>query len=123
MMKTAVKTRFAPSPSGLLHLGNMRTALFNALLARRTQGLFLLRIEDTDQERSTEDYIEALLKDLCWLGLEWQEGPGIKGEFSPYRQSQRDAIYQDYFQQLEAKGLAYPCFVLKKSLSGFVSNS
>jgi glutamyl-tRNA synthetase len=106
MIKTVLKTRFAPSPSGLLHLGNVRTALFNVLLARHGQGVFLLRIEDTDQERSAEEYVEALMEDLRWLGLEWQEGPGVEGESRPYRQSQRDAVYQIYFQRLEAEGLA-----------------
>lgn len=112
-----IKTRFAPSPSGLLHLGNVRTALFSALLARRNQGIFLLRIEDTDQQRSAEKYVEALMEDLHWLGLEWQEGPGIEGEVGPYRQSQRDAIYRTYFQQLEAEELAYPCFCSQEELA------
>jgi glutamyl-tRNA synthetase len=94
----------------------MRTALFNALLARRSQGIFLLRIEDTDQERSAEEYVGALMEDLRWLGLEWQEGPGVEGEASFYRQSQRDAVYRTYFQQLEAKGLAYPCFCSQEEL-------
>lgn len=116
MTKTALKTRFAPSPSGLLHLGNMRTALFNALLALRSQGIFLLRIEDTDQERSAEEYVEALMEDLRWLGLEWQEGPEAEGEASPYRQSQRDTIYQTYFQRLEAEELAYSCFCSQEEL-------
>jgi glutamyl-tRNA synthetase len=116
MIKTVLKTRFAPSPSGLLHLGNVRTALFNVLLARHGQGVFLLRIEDTDQERSAEEYVEALMEDLRWLGLEWQEGPGVEGESRPYRQSQRDAVYQIYFQRLEAEGLAYSCFCSQEEL-------
>ncbi|ADE14109.1 glutamyl-tRNA synthetase [Nitrosococcus halophilus Nc 4] len=113
---TKLKTRFAPSPSGLLHLGNVRTALFNALLARRSQGIFLLRIEDTDQERSAEEYVEALMEDLRWLGLGWQEGPEVEGEVGPYRQSQREPIYRAYFQRLEAEELAYPCFCSPEDL-------
>ncbi|ADJ28915.1 glutamate--tRNA ligase [Nitrosococcus watsonii] len=116
MNKTALKTRFAPSPSGLLHLGNIRTALFNALLARRSRGLFLLRIEDTDQERSSEEYVVALMEDLRWLALEWQEGPKAGGEAGPYRQSQRSIVYQTNFQRLEAEKLAYPCFCSQEEL-------
>lgn len=116
MINAAFKTRFAPSPSGLLHLGNMRTALFNALLARRNQGVFLLRIEDTDQERSAEEYVRALIEDLRWLGLEWQEGPGADGGAGPYRQSQRDSLYRAYFQRLEAEELAYSCFCPQEQL-------
>lgn len=105
-----VKTRFAPSPTGHLHLGNARTALFNGLLAQKHQGVFLLRIEDTDRERSKDEYIEALLQDLRWLGLEWQEGPEAAGERGPYAQSARESIYRDYYRQLEEHGQAYPCF-------------
>ena len=83
MESTAIKTRFAPSPTGYMHLGNARTALFNALLAQREGGIFLLRIEDTDQERSQPGYLDALLQDLSWLGLEWQEGYGRAGEPCP----------------------------------------
>ena len=82
-----VKTRFAPSPTGLLHFGNVRTALFNVLLAGKTQGIFLLRVEDTDVERSREEYIRALQEDLAWLGLNWQEGEGKDGNAAFYRQS------------------------------------
>ena len=111
-----VKTRFAPSPTGLLHLGNLRTALFNALHARRHDGVFLLRIEDTDRERSRADYVEALQRDLNWLGLPWQEGPGVGGPHAPYAQSEREAIYQEYFSRLENQGLAYPCFCTEQEL-------
>jgi nondiscriminating glutamyl-tRNA synthetase len=117
MTETVFKTRFAPSPSGLLHVGNVRTALFNALLARHRGGVFLLRIEDTDPERSQEPYMEALLEDLQWLGLTWQEGPIIGGAAGPYRQSQRDALYRAYFQRLEAEELAYPCFCSQAELA------
>ena len=110
MNHTLVKTRFAPSPTGYMHLGNARTALFNALFARKHGGIFLLRIEDTDQERSKPEYTQALLEDLHWLGLDWQEGPQVGGEHGPYSQSQRAEIYQRYYAMLEAKGLVYPCF-------------
>lgn len=93
-----------------MHLGNVRTALFNALIARGSQGVFLLRIEDTDKIRSVEDYTQALLEDLRWLGLDWQEGPEVGGSAGPYWQSQRQAIYDTYYKQLEQKQLAYPCF-------------
>ena len=112
-----VKTRFAPSPTGYLHLGNLRTALFNALLARHCGGTFLLRIEDTDAERSRPEYSAALLEDLRWLGLDWQEGPEVGGPYAPYVQSARAAVYAQYYQQLEARGLAYPCFCSPEELA------
>ena len=116
MPETPVKTRFAPSPTGEIHLGNVRTALFNALLARKTDGVFLLRIEDTDQERSREDYRLQLQEDLRWLGLDWQEGPEVDGPHAPYLQSQRQAVYDRYYQRLIDAGLAYPCFCSDQSL-------
>ncbi|RJQ47898.1 MAG: glutamate--tRNA ligase, partial [Gammaproteobacteria bacterium] len=84
-VKGQVKTRFAPSPTGHIHMGNTRVALFSALYARHHRGLFLLRIEDTDLERSATRYIEALKEDLRWLGLAWQEGPEAGGPHGPYR--------------------------------------
>jgi len=105
-----VKTRFAPSPTGLIHFGNVRTALFNVLLSKKTGGVFLLRIEDTDFERSREDYIQALQEDLRWLGLDWQEGEAAGGGAAPYRQSQRSAMYEHYLEQLVTQGTVYPCF-------------
>lgn len=110
MPATPAKTRFAPSPTGEIHLGNVRTALFNVLLARKTGGSFLLRIEDTDQARSHEDHRLALQADLRWLGLDWQEGPEAGGAHGPYLQSERHAIYDRYYHQLIDAGLAYPCF-------------
>jgi nondiscriminating glutamyl-tRNA synthetase len=110
MNQGTVVTRFAPSPSGALHLGNARTALFNFLLARRYGGRFVLRIEDTDASRTQEAMVGALCTDLAWLGLDWDEGPDRLGPHAPYRQSQRTAIYQQYFQRLESEQLAYPCF-------------
>lgn len=106
----SLKTRFAPSPTGLLHFGNVRTALFNALLARKEGGTFLLRIEDTDQERSRAEYVQHLQEDLRWLGLDWQEGAGGEGAAGPYFQSRRSAVYEDYLQRLEHEGKVYPCF-------------
>lgn len=110
------KTRFAPSPSGFLHLGNARTALFSALLARKECGIFLLRIEDTDQERSQSQYIQGIEDDMNWLGLAWQEGPGVDGAHAPYLQSQRGAVYRNYFDALEQQGLAYLCFCSEREL-------
>jgi glutamyl-tRNA synthetase len=100
------KTRFAPSPTGLMHLGNARTALFSALFGER----FLLRIEDTDQERSRSEFVAELLADLRWMGLNWDQGPYSAQPNTDYFQSQRNAIYAQYYDQLERDGLAYPCF-------------
>ncbi len=111
-----MKTRFCPSPTGLMHLGNARTALFNALLARGDRGTFLLRIEDTDKERSEHKYAEIMQADLRWLGLEWQEGPGPEGPHAPYWQSKRQKIYDEYYETLIAKELAYPCFCSEEHL-------
>ncbi len=112
-----IKTRFSPSPTGYMHLGNARTALFNALLAEHSHGCFLLRIEDTDAARSQEDYIDALQADLHWLGLVWNEGISVGGAHAPYRQSQRQAIYDQYYQQLIDNGIAYPCFCSEAELT------
>ena len=109
------RVRFAPSPTGLLHVGNARTALYNWLFARRAGGKFLLRIEDTDLERSETRYEAQLIEDLRWLGLDWDEGPGDPGHpdtgaFGPYRQSERLAIYAEHTERLMAEGKAYRCF-------------
>jgi len=103
-------TRFAPSPTGELHLGNARTALFNLLLARSAGGRFLLRIEDTDTERSLDSYTTALMADLHWLGIDWDAGPDREDERGPYRQSQRGALYARQFAVLERQEAVYPCF-------------
>ncbi len=116
MHAAAPKTRFAPSPTGLLHLGNIRTALFNYLLARGAHAAFLLRIEDTDAARGHEKYAEALQQDMAWLGLAWQEGPGIGGPHGPYYQSQRGAEYERYFAALQQQGQAYRCFCSEHEL-------
>ena len=112
-----MKTRFAPSPTGHIHIGNARTALFSALAAKAAGGTFLLRIEDTDKERSLEEHTTALKKDLYWLHCYWDEGPDIGGEFAPYYQSERGAIYERYYQKLESMGLAYPCFCTEAQLA------
>ena len=117
MTDTTLKTRFCPSPSGLLHLGNTRTALFNALLAKGQQGVFLLRMEDSDRTRSQKQYADAAGEDLQWLGLPWDEGIDVGGEHGPYWQSQRQDIYDRYYDVLIEKQLAYPCFCSDEELA------
>src|SRR5688500_8414760 len=109
-----VRVRFAPSPTGFLHIGGARTALFNWLYARHTKGVFVLRIEDTDAARNTQEAIDVILRGLEWLGLDWDEGPTTpatdgpsKGEYGPYFQSQRTEIYKRRTQELIDKGFAY----------------
>lgn len=116
-MSVSFKTRFAPSPTGRLHLGNLRTALFAWLLARAHGGHFLLRIEDTDASRSSPALAAALLDDLHWLGLGWDEGPEVEGAAGPYWQSWRGAIYAAHYQRLLAEGRAYPCFCTEARLA------
>ncbi|MBK1735413.1 glutamate--tRNA ligase [Halorhodospira abdelmalekii] len=116
MTNHRIKTRFAPSPTGALHLGNVRTALFSALRAWGGGGHFLLRIEDTDRERYRPEAADALMRDLRWLGLEWQEGPGVGGGHEPYRQFERAEIYARYYRELERSGAAYPCFCTEREL-------
>jgi nondiscriminating glutamyl-tRNA synthetase len=110
MPREKVRVRFAPSPTGYLHVGGARTAIFNWLFARRHSGKFVLRIEDTDVERNRPEYESSLFGDLRWLGLDWDEGPGAGGPFSPYRQSERLGVYRDHADRLIAAGKAYPCF-------------
>src|SRR5262245_18540475 len=105
-----MRLRFAPSPTGQLHVGNARTALFNWLLARGHDGTLILRIEDTDAERSTKESEDSILEDLRWLGLEWDEGPDVGGACGPYRQSERLHLYTSYANELLAGGHAYYCF-------------
>ncbi len=105
-----IRLRFAPSPTGFVHVGNARTALFNYLHARGKAGKMVLRIEDTDVERSKKEYEDNLVKDLKWLGLQWDEGPDVGGQFSPYRQSERMDLYQKYARLLIDNGQAYYCF-------------
>ncbi len=112
----SVRVRFAPSPTGYLHVGGARTALYNLLFARRNGGTFVLRIEDTDAARSTDDSVTAIFDSLRWLGLEWDEGPGIGGPHGPYFQSERREIYGRHAQTLLAAGRAYPCFCTPEEL-------
>ncbi len=107
-----MRLRFAPSPTGNLHIGSVRTALFNWLLAKANRGTFILRIEDTDKQRSSPEFESNILKGMKWLGLTWDEGPEINGNYGPYRQSDRltEGIYHRYLSILLKQGLAYPCF-------------
>ena len=114
-----VVTRFAPSPTGYLHVGGARTALFNWLLARRTGGTFILRIEDTDQKRNTPTAAQQVMDDLRWLGIQWDEGPEVGGPNGPYLQSQRMDIYDKYIKQLLDEKKAYYCFDTTKELGVF----
>ena len=109
-------TRFAPSPTGSLHLGNARTAFFSYLWARKSAGRFILRIEDTDAERSQRRFHDELLMDLRWLGLDWDEGPDIGGPSAPYAQAERGDFYRRLFQQLERSAQAYPCYCTAQEL-------
>ena len=104
-MSSSVRVRFAPSPTGFLHVGGARTALFNWLFARHHHGTFLLRIEDTDKNREREEAVQVIYDGLCWLGLEWDEGARVGGEYGPYFQSERNAVYEKYLGQLQAKGV------------------
>lgn len=106
-MSSNVRVRFAPSPTGYLHVGGARTALFNWLFARHCGGRFVLRIEDTDKQRNTEEAVQVIYDGMRWLGLDWDEGPGVGGDFGPYFQSEREAIYQRYFDRLKADGRVY----------------
>lgn len=110
------RVRFAPSPTGYLHIGGVRTALFNWLWAKKTGGTFVLRIEDTDQERSTPENERIILDSMRWLGLDWAEGPDNGGPFGPYRQMERLGIYQEFVEKLLAKGVAYRCTCTKEEL-------
>src|SRR5688572_2766618 len=107
MLTPAPRVRFAPSPTGYLHVGGARTALFNWLFARRNGGTFVLRIEDTDVARNTPEAMAAILDGLRWLGIDWDEGPEAGGNHGPYFQSQRQAIYDDYLARLTASGQTY----------------
>jgi len=115
-MENKIRVRFAPSPTGLLHVGNARTALFNYLFCRQNQGSFILRLEDTDQQRSSREAEQAIMEDLRWLGIEWDEGPDRPGLYGPYRQSERLNIYAQYAQELLEKGLVYRCYCLPEEL-------
>jgi len=110
------RTRFAPSPTGFLHIGSARTALFSYLFAKKLQGSFVLRIEDTDVERSSPEYEKDILESLKWLGIEWDEGPDVGGAYGPYRQSERLDAYARYLKTLLAENKAYYCFCSEEEL-------
>ncbi len=115
-MSNKIRTRFAPSPTGYLHVGGARTALFSWLFAKHHNGEFVLRIEDTDQERSTDEALQMQLSDLKWLNLDWNEGPEAGGEYGPYRQSERLGIYQECVQKLIQEKKAFHCFCKNSDL-------
>lgn len=115
-MTNEVRVRYAPSPTGHLHIGNARTALFNYLYARNLGGKFIIRIEDTDQKRNIEGGEQSQLEYLKWLGVDWDEGPDVGGEYGPYRQSERNELYKKYYDQLLAEGKAYKCYCTAEEL-------
>ena len=112
-----IRVRFAPSPTGMLHIGGARTALFNWLYARHYNGTFVLRIEDTDQVRSTEEAVNVILEGMKWLGLDWDEGPGKGGEYGPYFQMQRLPLYQEFAEELLKDEKAYYCYCTREELA------
>jgi len=119
-----VRTRIAPSPSGFLHIGTSKTALYNWLFARKNNGTFILRLEDTDAERTDEQYVQGMCEGFKWLGIDWDEGPPFgdvpeKGNYGPYRQSQRKELYKKMAYQLLEQGKAYKCFCSKESLESY----
>jgi nondiscriminating glutamyl-tRNA synthetase len=116
-MKERIRVRFAPSPTGLLHIGNVRTALYNKLFALQHNGVFILRIEDTDVVRLDPVAEAAILEDMRWLGMEWDEGPEAGGRYGPYRQSERREIYHQYAQRLLEAGQAYRCYCTPEELA------
>ena len=115
-MSSEIRVRYAPSPTGHLHIGNARTALFNYLYARNRGGKFIIRIEDTDKKRNIEGGEESQLKYLQWLGIDWDESVDVGGEYGPYRQSERNHIYEQYNHELMEKGLAYKCYCTEEEL-------
>ncbi|KAI1384477.1 uncharacterized protein F4822DRAFT_438432 [Hypoxylon trugodes] len=120
---TPARTRFAPSPTGYVHIGSLRTALYNYLLAKATGGQFLLRVEDTDQGRIVPDAEKRLYEDLKWAGLSWDEGPDVGGQYGPYKQSERLALYDKYADHLLNEGRAYRCFCTPEDLDHMKSIS
>ena len=111
-----VRTRFAPSPTGYMHIGNLRTALYTYLLAKKNGGKFILRIEDTDRERYVEGAVDVIYKTLRDCGLNWDEGPDVGGEYGPYVQSERMGMFKEYAEKLVENGHAYRCFCTKERL-------
>ena len=119
MDASEIRVRYAPSPTGMLHVGGVRTALFNWLFARKNDGVFVLRIEDTDLERSTEESVEQLKRSLRWIGLEWDEGPEVGGPYTPYRQTERFDLYREAAKELLQSGAAYYDFATPEELGAF----
>ena len=119
MDNSQIRVRYAPSPTGSLHVGGVRTALFNWLFARKNNGIFALRIEDTDLERSTEESVEQLKRSLRWIGLDWDEGPEVGGPYGPYRQTERFHLYREAARELLDSGLAYRDFATPEELAQF----
>lgn len=119
MDNARIRVRYAPSPTGMLHVGGVRTALFNWLFARKNSGVFIVRIEDTDLERSTEESVEQLKRSLRWIGLDWDEGPEIGGSHAPYRQTERMELYREAAQRLVESGAAYYDFATPEELKEF----
>src|ERR671912_1009287 len=117
MDKSQIRVRYAPSPTGSLHVGGVRTALFNWLFARKNGGTFVLRIEDTDLERSTEESVEQLGRSMRWIGLDWDEGPGAGGPHPPYRQTERFDLYREAAKKLLDSGAAYYDFATPEELA------
>src|SRR5579863_5133046 len=115
-MPPTPRLRFAPSPTGYLHIGGARTALFNWLYARHFGGKMVLRMEDTDRERSTPESVKAILDGLRWLGLDWDEGPEVGGPHGPYFQSERIPLYRETAEKLIREGKAYRCYCTKEEL-------
>ncbi|AZU59888.1 glutamate--tRNA ligase [Neobacillus mesonae] len=115
-MSNEIRVRYAPSPTGHLHIGNARTALFNYLFARNKGGKFIIRIEDTDKKRNIEGGEQSQLKYLKWLGIDWDESVDVGGEYGPYRQSERNDIYETYYKQLLENGQAYKCYCTEEEL-------
>ena len=115
-MTQPVRVRFAPSPTGKLHIGGARTAIYNWAFARANSGTFILRIDDTDPNRSTEENTQIILRAMRWLGLDWDEGPEVGGDFGPYAQTERLDIYREAAERLLAEGRAYPCFCTPEQL-------
>ena len=111
------RVRFAPSPTGQLHIGGVRTAIYNWAYARGRDGDFILRIDDTDPERSTKENTDAILEALGWLGVDWDEGAEVGGDFGPYYQTQRLPIYQEALERMKAAGTVYPCFCTAEELA------
>jgi glutamyl-tRNA synthetase len=117
------RVRYAPSPTGNQHIGGIRTALFNYLFARSKEGIFILRLEDTDQTRCEEQYVKNLYDSFHWLGFRWNEGPDLGGNYAPYIQSERTELYQKHAKELVEKGSGYYCFCTSERLDNIRQKS